>query len=322
MNSTRPGQILGIHHVTAIASDPQRNVEFYTEVLGLRLVKRTINFDDPGTYHLYFGDEVGSPGTILTFFPWPMATRGSAGVGEVTVTSFSVPMGSLDFWEQRLLAAGLPVERTEKRFGDELLTLADPDGMTLELVAHGEARRVFAWRGSSVPLQHAIQGFFGVTLSVQGYEKTAEILEIMGFRKIAEEGNRVRFHIAEAGLGSHVDVRCMSEGRYGKLGAGSVHHVAWRVADDESQREWRKRLLTKHLDLTPVVDRTYFHSVYFREPGGVLFELATDPPGFTFDEPVEELGETLKLPEWLESKRSRIEQSLPPLQVRKPLERP
>jgi glyoxalase family protein len=311
--------ILGIHHVTAIASDPQRNLDFYTELLGLRLVKRTVNFDDPGTYHLYFGDETGSPGTILTFFSWPMATRGSPGVGQVEVTSFSVPEHSLNYWERRLLSAGTPVERSGKRFDEQVLTLADPDGLKLELVAHSElAAAGRAWKDASVPAEHAIRGFYSVTLCEQGYESTVEVLETMGFRKVGEQRNRFRFDVGKGGAGARADVLCVSEAPYGRIAAGTVHHVAWRVVDDASQKSWRKRLVNKHLNVTPVIDRCYFHSIYFREPGGVLFELATDPPGFAIDEPADKLGETLKLPPWLEPSRKRIEQVLPPIELRKP----
>jgi len=305
--------VLGIHHVTAIASDPQRNLNFYTELLGLRLVKRTVNFDDPGTYHLYFGDEAGTPGTILTFFPWPGAAKGRPGVGQITVTSFSVPKGSLGYWERRLGSSGMPVERSGWRFDEEVLTFADPDGLKLEMVAHAETESPHPWSGSPVPGDHAIRGFYAVTLSEQGFEETAEVLLTLGFRKVAEEGNRFRFDLGGGGAGARVDVLCLAEGRYGRISAGTVHHVAWRVADDASQKAWRERLIEKRLNLTPVIDRCYFHSVYFREPGGVLFELATDPPGFAIDEPPERLGEGLKLPSWLEARRPDIERMLPPL---------
>jgi glyoxalase family protein len=312
--------ILGIHHVTAITSDPQRNVDFYTELLGLRLVKKTVNFDDPGAYHLYFGDETGSPGTILTFFAWPMAAHGSAGVGQVTVTSFSVPEGSISYWEKRLRATGVPVELSGKRFDEEVLTFADPDGLKLEIVAHPGAKEVRPWTSAGVAEKHALRGFYAVTLSEQGFEATAELLRAMGFRAVGEQGNRFRFDVGEGGAGARVDVLCHAEARHGRISAGTVHHVAWRVADDESQRAWRKRLVEIHLNVTPVIDRCYFHSVYFPEPGGVLFELATDPPGFAIDEPAEKLGESLKLPPWLEPHRKEIENSLPPIHLQKPHE--
>jgi glyoxalase family protein len=310
--------ISGIHHVTAIASDPQRNLDFYTQVLGLRLVKRTVNFDDPGTYHFYFGDETGTPGTILTFFPWPMAPRGKAGVGQVTVTSFAVPEGSLGFWERRLIAAGAPTGREGKRLGEEVLSFADPDGLKLELVATPLTKTKQPWVDASVPAEHAVDGFHSVTLCEQGYEHPARVLESMGFRKVAEVGNRFRFEVGGGGAGTRADVLCASEAPHGRIAAGSVHHVAWRVTDDDAQKAWREHLVTQDLDVTPVRDRCYFHSIYFLEPGGVLFELATDPPGFATDETVEKLGEALKLPIWLEPHRAQIEQELAPIQLHKP----
>ena len=312
-----PKPIVGLHHITAIASDPQRNLDFYTEVLGLRFVKRTINFDDPGTYHFYFGDDAGSPGTILTFFPWPGTTRGSFGIGEAATTSFSVPLTSLGFWEARLLNAGVPAERTVKRFDEEVLSFTDPDGMKLEFVGHAGARESRAPRTSKIPSEHSIRGFFGVTLCEGGFEKTAAVLVTMGFQKIAESGNRFRFTAEGNALGNHVDLLVEPDLRQGRLGAGSVHHIAFRAADDVSQLEWREILVASSLDVTPVLDRTYFHSIYFREPGGVLFELATDPPGFAFDEPIESLGEGLKLPSWLEPQRQRVEAALPSITLRK-----
>lgn len=311
-------KISGIHHVTAIASDPQRTLDFYTQLLGLRLVKRTVNFDDPGTYHLYFGDEVGTPGTILTFFPWPFARRGRPGVGMASTTSFSIPETALGYWEDRLRESGIPVEREGRRFEEEVLAFADPDGLKLEIVGHANAKKPRPWTDAAIPSEHAIRGFYAVTLSERGYEKTAGLLSIMGFRKIAEDGNRFRFDVGEGGPSSHVDVLCVSEAPYGSMGAGCVHHVAFRVKDDAGQLEWRKVLIEKDLDVTPVRDRQYFHSIYFLEPGGVLFELATDPPGFAIDEPIESLGEKLKLPPWLESRRHKLEEVLPTIQLHKP----
>ena len=309
--------IAGLHHVTAYASDPQRNLDFYTGVLGLRFVKRTVNFDDPGTYHFYFGDDAGSPGTILTFFPWPHAARGIAGAGETTHTAFSVPAGSLDYWYQRLTGEGLLVERTGRRFDEEVLTFADPDGMKLELVAHPEAGAANPSRFSTVEPNYAIRGFFGVTLLERELPATEAILKLMGFERHAVEGNRVRFQAAGDALGRRIDVVVQPNAGYGRPGAGTVHHIAFRNVDDASQLAWRAEI-ERHLQVTTVQDRTYFHSIYFREPGGVLFEMATDPPGFALDEPVETLGEALRIPEWLEPRRASIERRLLPIALHKP----
>ena len=306
-----PEPIVGLHHVTAIASDPQRNLDFYTELLGLRFVKRTVNFDDPGTYHFYFGDDVGSPGTILTFFPWPRATRGSVGVGETSATAFSVAASSLEFWETRLLKAGVPVQRLERRFDKDVLSFADPDGMHLELIGHTHQAPGQPSRTSEVPAEHSIRGFFGVTLCQTGFEMTAAVLRKMGFIQAGEEGNRYRFSAPGQALGNCIDILVQPQLTYGRMGAGSVHHIAFRAPDDAAQRVWREELKAFPLDVTPVLDRTYFHSIYFREPGGVLFEIATDPPGFAHDESIDRLGETLKIPAWLEPKRNLIEKALP-----------
>ena len=313
--------IVGLHHVTAIASDPQQNLDFYTQILGLRFVKKTVNFDDPGTYHFYFGDDTGAPGTILTFFPWPHASRGTAGVGETVRTAFSVPLSSIDYWEKRLNDNHLLVERTGRRFDEEVLTFPDPDGMKIEIVGHADAAPVDpvqsnAPRYADVPPEHAIRGFFGVTLLEHKADQTAAILNVMGFHKIAEEGNRQRFSAEGNALGNHIDLLIDPKAIYGHFGAGSVHHIAFRAKDDASHLAWRTQI-EKHLSVTPVLDRVYFHSIYFREPGGVLFELATDAPGFLFDEPIETLGEELRIPEWLESRRKEIEKRLLPIELHK-----
>lgn len=310
---TMPEPIVGLHHVTAIASKPQQNLDFYTEVLGLRLVKRTVNFDDPGTYHFYFGDDTGSPGTILTFFPWPHVSRGSMGVGETSATAFSVPAGSLDYWESRLAGMGIPVEREDSRLEHKVLKFIDLDGMKLELVGQIRGPETKPARTSNVPAKHSISGFFGVTLCEAGFERTAAVLQKMGFWQVGAEGNRYRFSSASQARGSHVDVLVQPQLMYGRMGAGSVHHIAFRAPSDEAQLAWREELKGLGLDITPVLDRMYFHSIYFREPGGVLFEIATDPPGFTTDEPAESLGESLKLPSWYEPKRQLIESVLPPV---------
>jgi glyoxalase family protein len=319
MLMSTPTPIVGLHHVTAIASDPQRNLDFYTEVLGLRFVKRTVNFDDPGTYHFYFGDDAGNPGTIITFFPWPHATRGHAGAGEVTHTAFSVPSGSLEFWNTRLTHLRIPLEQSV-RFNESVLTFADPDGMKLEIVAHEDADALapnfVAPRFADVPPVHAIRGFFGVTMLHIAVAETAATLARMGFDQVAEEGNRIRFAAAGSALGNHLDVVVDPHANYGRTGAGSVHHIAFRAADDEAQRDWRA-VINQHIPTTHVLDRDYFHSIYFREPGGVLFELATDNPGFAVDEPLESLGEALRIPEWLEPRRAELEQRLPKLALKK-----
>jgi glyoxalase family protein len=234
-------------------------------------------------------------------------------VGETCATAFSVPHASLGFWEKRLLGAGVPVERTGERFQEEVLSFGDPDGMRLEIVGHHDAGEAKAPRTSDISPEHAIRGFFGVTLCEGGYEKTVGVLATMGFHKIGENGTRFRFAAEGSALGNHIDVLVQPQLVYGRMGAGSVHHIAFRAADDASQLEWREALVASSLDVTPVLDRTYFHSIYFREPGGVLFELATDPPGFALDEPVTSLGEALKLPPWLEPQRARVERLLPPI---------
>jgi glyoxalase family protein len=311
--TTQTTPIVGLHHVTAIASDPQRNLDFYTEVLGLRFVKRTVNFDDPGTYHFYFGDDAGSPGTILTFFPWPHARRGRAGAGEVTHTAYSVPAGSLDYWEKRLTDNGVPAERSGKRFDEDVLTLADPDGMKIELVAHAAAPELAVPRYANVPKEYALRGFYGVTMLHTALAPTEKALNVLGFTKTAEEGNRARFRSAAGSvLGNQIDVVVDPSANYGSSGAGSVHHIAFRAQDDAAQAVWRGEI-AKHLSVTPVQDRDYFHSIYFREPGGVLFELATDNPGFGIDEPAETLGESLHVPAWLEPQRALIEARLLPI---------
>jgi glyoxalase family protein len=306
--------ITGIHHITAIASDPQRNLDFYTEVLGLRLVKLTVNFDDPGTYHFYFGNTTGSPGSILTFFPWPGVPRGIVGNGQVSIITFAVSLSSLDYWRERLTQHGLQAEEGGQRFAETVLRFTDPDGLPLEIVATGTADPSAVWTGSGVDPQHAICGFHSATLAEEGYEKTAALLQdVMGFRLVGSEGNRYRYQTASGSAASTVDVVCAPDGRPGRLGAGTVHHIAWRTPDDAEQLAWRKRLVHGGYNVTPVVDRTYFHSIYYREPGDVLFEIATDPPGFALDEPPDHLGERLMLPPQYEPHRPMLEPALPRL---------
>lgn len=307
--------LMGIHHVTAIASDPQRNLDFYTGKLGLRLVKLTVNFDDPGTYHFYFGDELGTPGTILTFFPWPGARAGRAGTGQIGATAFSVPVNSLGFWRDHL--ARLDIDSTpETRFDQEVLVFADPDGMALELVGDSAVDSVPGWEGGPIPAEHAIRGFHSVTLWEADANVTDTILQNgLGFAAIDEAGERTRYHIAEPGIGMRVDVLHLPDTAPARGGAGTVHHVAWRTTDRDTQQEWQARVSARGLHVTDILDRQYFTSIYFREPGGVLFEIATDPPGFTFDETPESLGTSLRLPPWYEKQRPVIEQVLPKLQL-------
>jgi glyoxalase family protein len=315
MNATPA--VLGIHHVTAMAGDAQVNLDFYTRVLGLRLVKRTVNFDDPGTYHLYFGDRIGTPGTILTFFPWgARSLRGRIGTGQVSVTSFSIPTASVSFWMDRLKRLDVAVGEPTPRFDETALRLRDRDGVGLELVAAATADARPGWSNGDVPIEHSIRGFHHAALSLAGYERTAVLLTTtLGFRAAGEAGQRFRFVAGEGTPGAIVDLVCEPGRMRGSMGVGVVHHIAYRAATDEAQRALRQRIVDAGHDATPVLDRQYFHSVYFREPGGVLFEIATDPPGFSIDEPVAEFGRSLKLPSWLESQRDEIEASVTPLTV-------
>jgi glyoxalase family protein len=311
---TKP--IVGLHHVTAIAGDPQRNLDFYTEVLGLRFVKKTVNFDDPGTYHFYFGDDDGTPGTILTFFPWPQAMRGTVGAGEVTHTGFSVPPTAIAYWEQRLASKHVSVEGKEDRMGETVLTFSDPDGMKIELVGHAEVATLKAPRFADVPVEHAIRGFFGVTMLERDARHTEAALALLGFRKVAEEGNRLRFSAGGDALGNHLDVVVDPKASRGRLGAGTVHHIAFRSEDYEDQKQWHA-VISQHLGVSPVMERDYFRSIYFREPGGVLFELATDIPGFAIDEPLESLGEELRVPQWLGANLAQLTRHLPAVTLHK-----
>jgi glyoxalase family protein len=314
-------QVSGIHHVTAICSNPQKNIDFYTKLLGLRLVKLTVNFDDPTTYHLYHGDEIGHPGTILTFFPWSDAPKGYRGTGQAITTSFLVPPDSIDFWKDRLKNNDIGFEGPIKRFNGEeqVIRLYDPDGLELELVAHTSAKENDErfWKDGPISCENGIRGFYSVSLSEEGYERTAEILHKMGYKMIKNEGNRFRFEIENSKSTSSssgakiLDVLCLPYTPYGRIGIGTVHHIAFRTPSDQTQISIRKNIIKIGLNPTPVIDRTYFHSVYFREPGGVLFEIATDPPGFTIDQKVEDLGEKLMLPPWLEPMRERLEKVLP-----------
>lgn len=311
-------KIAGIHHISAICGDPQRNLDFYTGLLGLRLVKKTVNFDDPNSYHLYYADARGTPGTIMTFFAWismpPMTyAAGRQGAGQIYATSFAIPTLSGDFWADRLAAAAIDFDGPHRRFDDEVITLHDPDGLPIELVACAPCIDAEYWQASPVPAAHAIRGFSGVALCIEGYDRSAKLLrEVMGFEFVGQEGSRFRFR----GGSSTIDLLCLPDTGAGRMGIGVTHHVAFRMESDEEEQQWREVLVAHGYDPTPVLDRQYFHSVYFREPGGIVFELATDAPGFTVDESIEELGTELKLPAWLEPRRARIEARLPELRDR------
>jgi glyoxalase family protein len=305
----------GIHHVTAISGEPQRNVDFYVGLLGLRLVKKTVNFDDPGTYHLYYGDGAGSPGSIMTFFPWAGAPNGRVGAGQLTVTSFSFPASSLGYWTERLVEGGVRFEKPEDRFGETVLRFPDPDGLRLELVAAADDARE-GWAEGPVPPEHSVRGFHHVTLTSSDPAGTAGLMtDSLGFRQTGEAEGRTRFEAGEGGPGNTVDVANGSGFPRGTMGVGTVHHVAFRVPDEEAQLDLREKVAALGYNVTPVLDRNYFRSIYFREPGGVLFEIATDPPGFAADEDREHLGESLKLPPWLEPRREELEGMLPSLRV-------
>jgi catechol 2,3-dioxygenase-like lactoylglutathione lyase family enzyme len=309
-------QLLGIHHVTAIAGEPQENLDFYAGLLGLRLVKLTINFDDPGTYHLYYSDGIGHPGTIMTFFPWPKAPKGRKGTGQVTATSFAVPKSAIEYWAKRLDEHRIAHTGPSERFGDQLLSFADPDGLGIELVATANVAREKAYAQGAVPAEYAIHGFHSATLTEAGYQRTAALLtDIMGFRLVQQEGNRFRYAADSGGPGAIADLVCAPEERPGRVAVGTVHHIAWRTVDDEQQDSWQKELARLGYDVTPIIDRKYFHSIYYREPGGILFEIATDPPGFAVDEPPEELGSKLQLPPWLEPARQELLAVLPPIRL-------
>ncbi|WP_424136733.1 ring-cleaving dioxygenase [Roseomonas chloroacetimidivorans] len=302
----------GIHHVTAIAGQAQRNLDFYTRTLGLRLVKKTVNFDDPGAYHFYYGDETGSPGTILTFFPWEHAAPGRAGAGELQETVFRIPQSAIGYWTARLVNHGL--ERTT-RFGETVLTFRDPDGLRLALAGLPGIEAEPAWDNGEVPVEHAIRGFHSVSLMLDRTERTGAILtDVFGFREVTREGNTTRYAVEDTAIGGIVDLQAVGGFLPARLGRGSVHHLAFRAADDAAEMEMVRKLAENHgLHTTEQKNRDYFRSVYFREPGHVLFEIATDIPGFAVDEPVENLGATLKLPAFLEGHRSAIEAALPAL---------
>ena len=306
-------KILGLHHITAIAGAAKRNYDFYTRVLGLRLVKKTVNFDDPFTYHFYYGDRVGTPGSILTFFPWEGIQTGRRGTRQVTEIGYSVPEESLDFWRKRFEQNNVIYNKVSEKFGTPYLTFLDPDGLKLELVAAGNDLRE-PWDTDQVTAEHATRGFHGVTITTNRLQPTADVLlNIFGYRLLETHVNRHRFVTDATEHANIVDVVEVPGEGAGHVAGGSVHHVAFRVKDDQVLMKFRSRIVDAGLHITEKIDRNYFYSLYFREPGGVLFEIATDNPGFAIDEPVEELGSALKLPPQYEQRRAEITSHLPVL---------
>ncbi len=307
-------KILGIHHITAIAGNARRNHDFYTNVMGLRLVKKTVNFDDPGTYHFYFGDEVGSPGTILTFFPWEGVTRGRQGSGMTTDIGYAVPSGSLPFWTERLKKENVQITGSGERMGEEFLSFDDPDGLPLTLIVPATVDARKPWETAEVKTDIATRGFHSVTLSLRSVSETSRVLtDIFGYSLKKQDGNRYRYSTEAVQGASLVDLLEVPDVPRAVNAGGTIHHVAFRVANEDVLMHFREKILESGLNITEKIDRNYFFSLYFREPGGVLFEIATDNPGFAVDEPVNELGSSLKLPPQYETRRSDIESVLPSL---------
>lgn len=303
----------GIHHISAIVGHPQENIDFYAGVLGLRMVKQTVNFDDPGTYHLYFGNNEGKPGTIITFFPWANAFQGEIGDGQAGVTSYAIPSGALEFWKDRFKKFKISYTM-ERRFSEESIRFQDPHGLILEMVERDEGETNI-WTFGGITPDVAVKGFAGATLYSSQPEQTAHLLEsVMGLERIGEEGEIIRFQ-SSAPIGNVIDLKKTS-GKRGRMGVGTVHHIAWRAEDDQDQLEWREYVRSNGYGVTPVRDRNYFNAIYFREHGEILFEIATDPPGFAHDESPGEMGEKLMLPEQYENMRDRIERKLIPIEVR------
>lgn len=303
----------GLHHVTAIAGDAQANVDFYAGVLGMRLVKQTVNFDDPTSRHLYYGDGAGTPGTLLTFFPWPRGGRGMAGVHQVGEVSLAIPLSALAFWLDRLVEMGVDFQGPRLAAGSRALTLKDPDGIRVELVTVAGLSAARSWRGAPVPAEFAVQHVHAVQLWVLEAEPTVTLLERLGYQVRTASGNTVT--LAAAGASGLVEVRATGQFLRGREGVGTIHHVAFTVVGDAEQAEVRELALELGLEPTPVRDRKYFRSVYFREPGGVLFEVATAGPGFTVDEDEESLGRALQLPGNFEWYRATLERELPELRI-------
>ena len=308
--------LLGIHHITALASDPQTNVDFYSGVLGMRLVKRTVNFDVPDVYHLYFGDSIGTPGSVLTFFPFPRSTQGSHGTGELGRLALRLPSGSEEYWIHRLAVHGVEFVGPESQFEDEVITLRDPDGLHVEMVFTDDVDEQHSWEQSPVGPEYAIRGLFGATMIVDTLEPSvAQLEETLGFTNVAVGSGRRRYVVGQGVSRAALDIVHNPTLPAARSSAGSIHHIAWRVATDTAQHMWKQHLASGGLNVTDIIDRQYFRSIYYREPSGVLFEIATDQPGFTMDEPIEDLGTSLRLPPWLEHARGQIERTLPPIHL-------
>ena len=306
-------RILGLHHITAIADSAKRNLDFYTQVLGVRLVKKTVNFDDPGTYHFYFGNETGTPGTILTFFPWEGIGKGTNGTGLATHIGYSVPQGSLEFWKLRLQQSGIAVEEGEI-FGEKMISFKDPDGLQLQFIESSASDNRKVWTTDDIKDENALKGFHNVTLTLKKAEPTIKVLtDILGYGLQKQEENRYRFATDAIDTANLIDIIENDKIPAGRNAGGTNHHIAFRVENEAVLMEYREKVMSAGLSITPKIDRDYFYSLYFREPGGVLFEIATDNPGFTVDEPLNELGQNLKLPKQYEAMRSQIEQALPKL---------
>ena len=307
-------KILGIHHITAIAGNAKRNYDFYTKVLGLRFIKKTVNFDDPGTYHFYFGDEVGSPGTILTFFPWEGIAKGKQGNGMATEIGYSVPDNSLAFWAERLNKNNVIINSTGTRFGEKYLAFEDPDGLPLSLIISNTSDKRKPWETADVKADVATKGFHSITLTLKTVENTAKVLtDILDYKFVGKEENRHRYRTDTVENAAIVDLIEDTNAASAVNAGGTIHHIAFRVKDEKVLMEYREKVVRNYLNITQKIDRNYFFSLYFKEPGGVLFEIATDNPGFAIDEPVNEFGKNLKLPAQYESNRSQIEAALPAL---------
>jgi len=307
--------IKGLHHITAVSGPPQENYNFYRNILGLRFIKKTVNFDDPGTYHLYYGNYHATPGSSITFFPWQHVVNGAPNSGEAKIVDYAIPTESIPYWKARFDEHNIDYSDQNTLFGQEGLTLQDNDGMKIRLIEDQRVNHIETKEVANVKEEHGIRGFFGTTLSLDDTGRTAELLQEFGWNREGKENKIERFTSnPENNLGTVVDLKTEPD-LNGRFGCGSIHHIAFRVPDDDVQAEWREKLKRMGFQVTPVQNRDYFRSIYFREPGGVLFEIATDIPGFTKDEPLEKLGEKLQLPVWYEKNREQIEAELPTLKT-------